>query len=77
MQTSIRDLCNLILEMKESKLQVTYKPYSADDARAMVQNRIGSKLKAEAELRFRYQYDLRAGLARLIDWRIRTGVDKS
>ena len=76
-QTSIRDLCNLILEMKESKLQVTYKPYSADDARAMVQNRIGSKLKAEAELRFRYQYDLRAGLARLIDWRIRTGVDKS
>jgi UDP-glucose 4-epimerase len=76
-QTSIRDLCNLILEMKESKLQVTYRPYSADDARAMVQNRIGSKQKAEAELRFRYQYDLRAGLARLIDWRIRTGVDKS
>ena len=76
-QTSIRDLCNLILEMKQSKLQVTYKPYSADDARAMVQNRIGSKKKAEAELGFRYQYDLRAGLARLIDWRIRTGVDKA
>lgn len=76
-QTSIRDLCNLILEMKKSDLQVTYKPYSTDDARAMVQNRIGSKKKAEAELGFRYEYNLRAGLARLIDWRIRTGVDKA
>ncbi|MFN9938386.1 MAG: NAD-dependent dehydratase, partial [bacterium] len=58
-------------------LAVTYRPYSADDARAMVQNRIGSKQKAEAELGFHYQYDLRAGLERLIDWRIRTGVDRS
>jgi UDP-glucose 4-epimerase len=76
-QTSIRALCDLILELKQSDLAVTYRPYSADDARAMVQNRIGSKRKAEAELGFHYQYDLRAGLERLIDWRIRTGVDRS
>ncbi len=68
-QTSIRDLCNLILELKQSKLQVTYKPYSADDARRLVQNRIGCPVKAIKDLGFTYQYDLRSGLQRLIDWR--------
>ena len=37
-QTSIKQLCDLILELKQSDLKVTYKPYSADDARRMVQN---------------------------------------
>ncbi|SEF41357.1 NAD-dependent epimerase/dehydratase family protein [Algoriphagus boritolerans] len=76
-QTSIRELCNLILELKNSKLEVTYKPYSADDARALVQNRIGSRKKAEEELGFLYKYTLREGLLKLIDWRIATGVDKA
>ena len=75
-QTSIRDLCNLILELKASDLKVTYRPYGADDARALVQNRIGSRVKAEQELGFRYKYDLREGLQKLIDWRIATGLDK-
>jgi UDP-glucose 4-epimerase len=75
-QTSIRQLCDLILELKKSKLQVTYKPYSADDARALVQNRIGSRVKAEKELGFKYKYSLREGLQKLIDWRIETGLDK-
>jgi UDP-glucose 4-epimerase len=68
-QTSIRDLCNLILELKQSELRVTYKPYSADDARRLVQNRIGCPVKAQKDLGFTYQYDLRSGLVRLIDWR--------
>lgn len=76
-QTSIRELCNLILELKSSSLEVNYKPYSADDARALVQNRIGSRKKAEEELGFLYKYTLREGLLKLIDWRIATGVDKS
>ena len=75
-QTTIKELCDLILELKKSDLQVTYKPYSADDARALVQNRIGSREKAEHELGFRYKYNLRDGLQKLIDWRIATGVDK-
>ncbi|HSF56294.1 MAG TPA: NAD-dependent epimerase/dehydratase family protein [Algoriphagus sp.] len=75
-QTSIRELCNLILELKNSKLEVIYKPYSADDARALVQNRIGSRKKAEEELGFLFKYSLREGLLKLIDWRIATGVDK-
>ncbi|HYM94892.1 MAG TPA: NAD-dependent epimerase/dehydratase family protein [Chitinophagaceae bacterium] len=68
-QTSIRDLCDTILRLKKSKLKVTYKPYSADDARALVKNRIGSPAKAKKELGFQYQYDLATGLQRLINWR--------
>lgn len=76
-QTSIKELCDLILELKQSQLKVTYKPYSADDARALVQNRIGSRVKAEKDLGFKYKYNLRDGLLKLIDWRISTGVDKA
>jgi len=76
-QTSIRELCDLILELKNSDLKVTYKPYSADDARALVQNRIGSRRKAEEELGFKFKYELREGLQKLIEWRIATGVDKA
>lgn len=68
-QTSIKQLCDLILELKESDLKVIYKPYSADDARRLVQNRIGCPNKAEADLGFRYSYDLQTGLQKLIAWR--------
>src|SRR5688572_7424155 len=68
-QTSIKSLCDLILKLKSSDLKVTYKPYSADDARALVQNRIGSAIKAEKELGFKYKYTLEQGLNRLIEWR--------
>jgi len=72
-QTSIRDLCDTILRLKKSQLRVTYKPYSADDARALVKNRIGSPVKAKKELGFQHTYDLETGLQKLIDWRD-TGV---
>jgi len=75
-QTSIKELCDTILELKNSNLKVVYKPYSADDARALVQNRIGSKKRAEEELGFNYKYSLVEGLQQLIDWRIETGLDK-
>ncbi|MBM77139.1 MAG: NAD-dependent dehydratase [Crocinitomicaceae bacterium] len=76
-QTSIKELCNLILNLKESELQVKYNPYSKDDARALVQNRIGSRKKAENELKFLYKYSLEQGLKKLIEWRIKTGLDKA
>jgi UDP-glucose 4-epimerase len=75
-QTSIKELCELILELKSSDLEVNYKPYSEDDARSLVQNRIGSKAMAENELGFHYKYGLREWLQKLIEWRIATGVDK-
>lgn len=68
-QTTIRQLCDTILRLKNSDLKVTYKPYSADDARALVQNRIGSAVKAEKEIGFKYKYSLEEGLGRLIEWR--------
>lgn len=74
-QTSIKELCDTILDLKKSSLKVTYKPYTEDDARSMVQNRIGSKQKALEDLGFDYKYSLNEGLQKLIDWRIETGVD--
>ena len=68
-QTSIRALCNLILELKNSDLEVNYKPYSADDARRLVQNRIGCPQKAKRDLGFFYQDSLKDGLLSLIAWR--------
>lgn len=68
-QTSIKTLCDTILKLKDSPLKVKYNPYSADDARALVQNRIGSREKAEKELGFRYKYELEEGLLKLIAWR--------
>jgi UDP-glucose 4-epimerase len=68
-QTSIRELCDLILNLKKSDLKVTYKPYSEDDARRLVQNRIGCPEKAKQDLGFNFQDHLREGLLNLIDWR--------
>lgn len=68
-QTTVRELCDTILRLKNSDLKVTYQPYGADDARALVQNRIGSAVKAREELGFEHKYDLVEGLTRLIKWR--------
>lgn len=76
-QTTIRELCDTILDLKQSSLSVTYKPYAVDDARQFVQNRIGSTEKATAEIGFSHSYSVREGLQKLIDWRIATGLDKS
>jgi len=73
-QTSIKELCDLILQLRGSDLEVTYKPYSEDDARRMVQNRIGCPKKATADLDFTYKYDLAEGLQRLINWRLRNAA---
>lgn len=70
-QTSIKELCDLILRLKKSHLNVTYNPYSEDDARRMVQNRIGCPEKAKRDLGFEYKYSLEEGLRNLIEWRER------
>ena len=68
-QTTIRQLCELILSIKQSPLAVEYKPYSADDARQLVKNRIGSTELARHDLDFQYHYGLEEGLRKLIYWR--------
>ena len=69
MQTSIRELCQTILVLRQSDLNVTYKPYFDEDARRMVRNRIGCPVKAKKELGFEYEIDLKSGLRDLIKWR--------
>jgi UDP-glucose 4-epimerase len=68
-QTTIRELCDTILELKQYDLEVAYQPYSADDSRRLVQNRIGCPKQADEQLDFRHQISLRQGLKKLIDWR--------
>ena len=74
-QTSIKELCDTILDLKNSELKVSYNPYSEDDARRLVQNRIGCPKKASVDLGFTYKYDLPTGLQRLIDWRATHGSE--
>jgi UDP-glucose 4-epimerase len=76
-QTTIKQLCDTILLLKSSELEVKYVPYSEDDARQLVQNRIGSRKKAEEEIDFSYKYSLEQGLQKLIDWRISMGIDQA
>ena len=72
-QTTIKTLCETILRLKNSNLKIKFIPYSADDARQLVQNRIGSREKAERELGFKYKYSLEEGLKKLIAWREANG----
>ena len=73
-QTTIKELCNIILKLKNSNLKINYLPYNSDDARQFVQNRIGSRQKAEQELNFKYRFSLEDGLKELIKWREK-GID--
>jgi UDP-glucose 4-epimerase len=68
-QTSIRALCDEILMLRKSTLKVKYNPYSEQDARRLVQNRIGSTLKSKRDLGFEYRDNLEDGLRNLIRWR--------
>ena len=74
--TTVAHLCDLILELKGSPLKERYVPYSENDVRQFVKNRIGSREKAEKELGFKYAFSLKEGLQKLIDWRIATGIDR-
>lgn len=70
-QTSIRELCDIILTITKSNLKVTFKPYSTIDQRQFVQNRIGSPKKSIKELNFKYNTELIDGLKHLWEWRKR------
>ena len=73
-QTTIKILCETMLKLNNSNLEIKYIPYSEDDARQLVQNRIGSRQKAEKELGFKYKYSLEEGLNKLISWRKEQGI---
>jgi UDP-glucose 4-epimerase len=64
-QTSIKELCEQILEIKGSNLKIQYEPAG----QTFVTNRIGSIEKAKKDLGFEAEVGLREGLKKLMEWR--------
>lgn len=64
-KTTIKELTELILEVAGSDLQIQYKPSGT----TFVKNRVGSPVKADKEIGFEAEIDLRTGLQELIEWR--------
>lgn len=73
-QTSVKELCTLMCDITNSKPTINYVPYSADDARALVKNRIGSTKRAQEEIGFLYKYSLKEGMSKLVQWRKERGL---
>ncbi len=63
-KTSLKDLANKILKIKNSKLKILYKK----DKNSFVKNRIGSTIKAKKDLDFFYKINLDKGLKDLVHW---------
>jgi UDP-glucose 4-epimerase len=64
-QTTIKELTGLILEITHSHLKIQYEP----EGTTFVKNRVGCPKKAEAEMGFKARIDLKEGLTKLIEWR--------
>src|SRR5262249_5433274 len=65
LRTSIKELVDMIIELTQFRLAPRYEPAGL----TFVKNRIGSPKRAEAELGFSSQVDLRDGLLKLMTWR--------
>ena len=63
--TSIRELCEIILELTGSSLQIQFEPAG----QTFVTKRVGSTRKAEKQIGFKADVELIEGLQRLIEWR--------
>jgi UDP-glucose 4-epimerase len=64
-RTSIKELVDMVIELTQFRLAPRYEPAGL----TFVRNRIGSPKRAQAELGFSSQVDLRDGLQKLITWR--------
>jgi UDP-glucose 4-epimerase len=64
-QTTIKELTEVILEITHSDLKIQYEP----EGTTFVKNRVGCPQKAETDIGFKAQVGLREGLKKLIDWR--------
>jgi UDP-glucose 4-epimerase len=64
-QTSIKELTEIILKITGSKYKIEYEPAGT----TFVTNRVGSIKKAESEIGFKANIGLREGLEKLIEWR--------
>ena len=64
-QTTIKELTEVILEITHSDLQIQYEP----EGTTFVKNRVGCPKKAEVEIGFKARVGLKEGLEKLIEWR--------
>ena len=64
-KTSLRNLAEKILELKKSKLSISYKPRLSN---TFVKSRIGSIEKAKKDINFIAETKLEYGLEKLIEW---------
>lgn len=64
-QTSIKEVCEQILDITKSRQKIQYEPQGV----TFVTNRIGDPAKAAKELGFKYEVKLKEGLEKLIEWR--------
>jgi UDP-glucose 4-epimerase len=64
-QTTIKELTEVILEITGSNLKIQYEP----EGTTFVKNRVGSPKKAEGEIGFKAKVGLKDGLEKLIEWR--------
>ncbi|MEN1760788.1 NAD-dependent epimerase/dehydratase family protein [Anoxynatronum sibiricum] len=64
-KTTIKELCEMILKITGSDLDIQYE----SAGQTFVTNRIGSTEKAEMEIGFTAQIELEEGLRNLIEWR--------
>lgn len=70
-KTTIKELCELLNDLTNANKEIKYHPYSVDDKRQYVMNRVGSTYKAQNLLNFSHKLNLREGLIELIKWRNR------
>ena len=71
--TTIRELCEQLLELKDaSDLGIEYRP----EEQSFVTQRVGCPLAAQSEIGFGAQIGLEEGLRSLIEWRERDRVGK-
>jgi len=70
-ETTLRELAELLLRLTGSDVGIEFKPQPAG---ALPARRYGDPRRAEAVLGFRAETTLEAGLGRLIEWRRRTLV---
>ena len=65
-RTSLKELAETIIEITGCDKKINYSPRSQA---TLEKNRVGDPVKAEKEINFTAQINLRDGLQRLIDWR--------
>jgi UDP-glucose 4-epimerase len=64
-QTSIKELAEILLKIADSPLNVQYEPAG----QTFVTNRIGDPVRAEKDIGFKYSVEISEGLKKIVAWR--------